>query len=86
VHITDLKTLITADKTAAHLPLYSSIIKLNHFTQSPLTYVKLERHIALEITNHEEYRWLKMKSAIYTNIGQLKTSLIYIKMNFMYMP
>jgi hypothetical protein len=59
---------------------------LNHLTYSPLTYVKSARHIELEITNHEEYRWLKIKSAIYTSIGQLETSLICIKMKFMYIP
>ena len=39
-------------------------------------YVKLARHIQLEITNQER-RWLKIKSSIYTSIGQLETSLIY---------
>jgi hypothetical protein len=72
---------MTAVKTTANLPL---ITMLNFLTRSPLTYVKSTRHIVLEITNYEEYRWLKIKSAIYTSTGQLETSLICIKMKFMY--
>jgi hypothetical protein len=40
---------------------------LNHLTHSPLTYVKSPRHIEMEITNHEENRWLTIKSAIRQN-------------------
>ena len=55
MHITDLKTLTTAIKTAVNIPLYSLIMVLNNLTYSPLTYVKSVKHIVLEITNHEEY-------------------------------
>jgi hypothetical protein len=86
MHITDLKTLMTALCTATNLPLYFSITMLNHLMHLPLTYVKLSRHIVLEIRNHEEYRCLEIKFSIYRSIGQLETSLIHIKMKFMDIP
>jgi hypothetical protein len=53
-------------KTIKTFPFYSSIIILNDFTYSPLTYVELEIHIlVLEIMNHEEYRWMKRKATIH---------------------
>jgi hypothetical protein len=77
---------MTAVKQQSNLPVYSSVTMLNHLTISPLIYAKSTRHIVLEIINHEEYRLLKIKSAIYTSIGQLKSSLICIKIKFMYIP
>jgi hypothetical protein len=47
MHIMDLKTLMVAVKATVNLPLYSSIIMLNHLTNLPLTYVKSTRHDAI---------------------------------------
>ena len=87
MHIIDLKTLTLDLKTTKNIPLYSSIIILNHLTYSPLTYVKLEINIlVLEIMNHEEDIWMKRKATIHPSIRKLETSLLYIKMNLNYIP
>jgi hypothetical protein len=80
MHMLDLRTLMTVVKIAINSPLYSSIIMVNHLSYSPLPYIKSMRHIVLEITTHEEYRWLKNQIFNKTSIGHLKTSLICIKM------
>jgi hypothetical protein len=63
MHIIYLKTLMTTIKAEINIPSYSSVIMLNHLTYSPLIYAKSRTHIVLEIKNHEEYRYLKIKSA-----------------------